>query len=407
MTSLAQPRLKLMGAPREVKPGVYHVTDLLRRPARTIAAWHLGEEAPSGIDGWLAARGSGLEDPALDVMGIPDGCRQPEIYLDLEDGAAVTGHPDYVCGLVEDEPPQAIHPLHEDDYDLLEMGEAKSQLGTDDPARRDLAVEQALTYIGLLAMGADLYLDGVPMGGPVSIGQVRPVMAGLYDLDDSEPEPVNADAARSLAEYIAEKARVVHEAVQEQDLSISEAFDAERPPRIEDTQGPPPVAEGEEAEIADETILAKVAMDHLEDTYDGGRERFEETWREAWRDAGEPCLSEADLETRLAAPCGARLQLWTQTETVVHESSTLEQLEDKRDELEHKLEQVKQQAIEEVLEENSELVAELDQVENELAEEREACTETRKVPHYVRCVGHGDLDPRDALKQLVDGDGGA
>lgn len=409
MSSLAQPRLKLMGAPRDTKPGVYHTTDLLRKPARTIAAWHLGKEAPEGIDGWPAKRGKALEEAAMDVMGIPEPCRQPEIWLDLEDGGSIVGHPEYVAGIVQGEPYEAVHPWQESDYDHLEMGEAKSQMRADDPARQDLAIEQALGYDGLIRLGGELHLDGVPwledVHGPLNIEQVRPIMAGLWDLEDDEAtQTVNPAASKALAEYMVEKARAVHEAVQKKDLSIAEAFDAERPPRIEDAQGPPPIADGEEAKVAEETILAKVAMDYLEEEfYDDGRDRFLARWEEQWEEAGEPCLSEADLETRIASPTGGRVQLWTRTEKEVYPSDTLEELREQKQELEAELEEKKQAAIEEALEENQDLVAELDQVNEELEAEKEACTEEKKVPHYARVCGHGDLDPREALQQLVDG----
>lgn len=380
-TSLAEERGQIHGAPRQLEDGTYHVTDLLRRPAALLYDWYTGREQPDGIPPWLARRGEALEEAALDMMGIPEGARQPEIRYSVPDSdATITGHPDYI---------QRVD-------GVVEVGEVKSQLGTDDDARRDLAVEQALAYAGL----ENRLGDQLEEGG-VRVERVRAVMAGLYDIDDTETVPVRDLTTSPIVDYMEAKARFLHEAIEAGDRTLVEEFDEQRPPTSEDGYSVTPIADGELGETCDRIVAASILKSYVEDVYDGLRDQYQATAEQWHEDAGEPGWD--DVETKRYAPrLGGTVNVVCRTVKEIQDSDKLDRYRDDLGEMDEEWEQVQEDALADLRAEHADLLESILDKRKEVQRLEEQLTVERKEPSYARAWKPGDASVQDALGVLFD-----
>lgn len=285
------------GAPRVVKPGEYHVSDLLQRPAAQIAAWHRGDAAPDGIPPWLAARGLAMEDAAL--AGLDPIYRNPTVRLNLGNGASIIGHPD------------SLEPLNDRSWlaQEWELGEVKSQLSAEDEAREDLALDQGLAYVALLKGGARVtFGKGIEEAfAPRRVVTVNVILAGVYDARE-RPFSVDDGVLNGLLAYMTAKARLIHAEttrIGPPHLAELQVYDAAHPPRG-DPDYAVPVAEGEEASLADETVAAYVAWKDWEAKYEALRARWQATLNLATR-------------PKVKAPTGGSIGLVKKTEAVLDE----------------------------------------------------------------------------------------
>jgi len=399
--SLAEQNGRIHGEPRKLEDGVFHVTDLLREPAALLYDRYTGVEDPEGVPPWLSVRGRKLEEAALDMMGLPETARDREIeYVvplsedepltdEIKRGhARIVGHPDYLADTPTGHGPTGI-----------ELGEIKSQLGTDDHARRDQALEQALTYAGL---------HNRQEGGR-RVERVRVVMAGLYEIDDSETVPVRDVATDPIVEYLEAKARTLHRAIQDGDRGACEAFDAEHDPPTsrDDPVAVTPIADGDLGGACDELMAAAVLKSWAEDVYDEHRERYQATVEDWHEDAGEPGWEDYREDAKRKAPrLGGTIGIVTKTVEEVVAPDILEPKQETVEELRDEWETVKEEAIQEARTEHADLLESLREAEKDLDCAREQATVQRKEPNYVRAWKPNDVVPERAARLLLDDEGG-
>lgn len=422
--SPAEKHASVLGAPRQVRPGIYHYTDLLRKQGETIAKWHVGKEAPTGIDGYLAERGNRSEDACLNAMGVPDGVRDPEVNLDLDNGAVVTGHPEYVAICVVIEPvdgdpferiihPESAPPDLLDEYEWWwEVGEAKSDLHDDDPDKRTDALDQGLGYTDLIHKGAEVTLgDGTVLDPDLDAEwRVRPILGGLYDIGDRKHYPADQDVREDIGDYVVEKSRHVHESIESGDLSIVAAFDGQHTVFGSNSDGwtPTPVAEGELGGVCDRIVAASMLKSYAEDVYDEERARYQATAEEWFEDADAPSWEAfRDSCKRYAPRLGGTVNVVCETVTETQESDKLDQYRDALEGLEAEWEEIQEDALADLRAEHADLLESIQDQRKEVERLEEQLTVERKEPSYARAWKPGDKTVQDALNVLFDegGDG--